>query len=100
MMIATEQNPAAIYRANDICCQLDKYRPWLIALMARRPIKVAAIALANKIARVAWALMTRERATANLCRKRPEAASDEDVGKGSERIMQPAGRFGDRDTPF
>ena len=36
-----------------------KHRPWLIALMARRPIKVAAIALANKIARTAWALMTR-----------------------------------------
>ncbi|BAQ16606.1 hypothetical protein [Methyloceanibacter caenitepidi] len=25
--------------------------------MARRPVKVAAIALANKIARIAWALM-------------------------------------------
>ena len=36
-----------------------KHRPWLIDLMARRPIKVAAIALANKIARIAWALMTR-----------------------------------------
>ena len=32
-------------------------RPWLSALLARRPTKVAAIALANKIARVAWALM-------------------------------------------
>ncbi len=36
-----------------------KHRPWLIELMARRPVKVAAIALANKIARIAWALMTR-----------------------------------------
>jgi transposase len=27
--------------------------------MARRPAKVAAIALANKIARIAWALMVR-----------------------------------------
>ena len=34
-------------------------RPWLIALMARRPTKVAAIALANKIARIAWAMMVR-----------------------------------------
>jgi transposase len=33
--------------------------PWLIDLMARRPIKVAAIALANKIARIAWAMMVR-----------------------------------------
>ena len=32
-------------------------RAWLAELMARRPIKVAAIALANKIARIAWALM-------------------------------------------
>ena len=34
-------------------------RPWLIALMARRSTKVAAIALANKIARIAWAMMVR-----------------------------------------
>jgi len=36
-----------------------KHRPWLTALLARRPIKVAAIALANKIARMAWAMMAR-----------------------------------------
>jgi transposase len=34
-------------------------RAWLIRLMGRRPIKVAAVALANKIARVAWAVMVR-----------------------------------------
>src|SRR5437764_2170077 len=33
------------------------HRPWLTALLARRPTKVAAIALANKLARMAWALM-------------------------------------------
>jgi transposase len=32
---------------------------WLRALLARKPRKVAAVALANKMARVAWALMTR-----------------------------------------
>jgi len=32
-------------------------RGWLVALMARRSTKVAAIALANKIARTAWAMM-------------------------------------------
>ena len=37
-----------------------KHRPWLTALLARRPIKVAAIALANKIARMAWAMMARD----------------------------------------
>jgi transposase len=35
------------------------HRPWLTALLARRPTKVAAIALANKIARMAWAMMTK-----------------------------------------
>ena len=33
--------------------------PWLVVLMARRSTKVVAIALANKIARIAWALMVR-----------------------------------------
>jgi len=33
--------------------------PWLVRLMARRSTKVAAIALANKIARIAWAMMAR-----------------------------------------
>ena len=34
----------------------EKY-PWLTQLLARRPFKVVAIALANKMARVAWALL-------------------------------------------
>jgi transposase len=34
-----------------------KHRPWLTSLLARRPTKVAAIALANKIARMVWAMM-------------------------------------------
>jgi transposase len=33
---------------------------WLRALLQRKPRKVAAVALANKMARMAWALMTRE----------------------------------------
>jgi transposase len=36
-----------------------KHRPWLTALLARRPTKVAAIALANKIARMVWAMMAK-----------------------------------------
>jgi transposase len=36
-----------------------QHRPWLTALLARKPTKVAAIALANKIARMAWAMMAR-----------------------------------------
>ena len=36
-----------------------KHRPWLARLLERRPTKVAAIALANKIARMAWAMMAK-----------------------------------------
>jgi transposase len=33
--------------------------PWVTRLLARRPFKVVAIALANKMARVAWALLAK-----------------------------------------
>ena len=36
-----------------------KHRPWLTALLSRRPTKVTDIALANTIARMAWAMMAR-----------------------------------------
>src|SRR5262249_1244519 len=36
-----------------------KHRPWLTKLLERRPANVAAIALANKRARMAWALMAK-----------------------------------------
>ena len=35
------------------------HRPWLTALLARRPNKVVAIALANKLARMAWAMIAK-----------------------------------------
>ena len=38
--------------------QPEKY-PWLSQLLARRPFKVVAVALANKMARVAWALLAK-----------------------------------------
>ena len=47
-----------------------KHRPWLTALLARRPSKVAAIALANKMARMVWAMMARGSATRSLSRLR------------------------------
>ena len=34
------------------------WRAWLLQLLARRATKVAAVALANKTARMIWALMT------------------------------------------
>jgi transposase len=33
--------------------------PWLMQLLARRPAKVVAVALANKMARIAWAVLAR-----------------------------------------
>ena len=44
---------------------------WLVQLLERRPRKVAAIALANKMARIIWALMARGEAY----RRQPVAAS-------------------------
>jgi len=41
--------------------------PWLMGLLARRPANVAIVALANKMARIVWAVMARDevyRATA------------------------------------
>jgi transposase len=34
-------------------------QPWLARLLERKPAKVAAVALANKSARIAWAVMAR-----------------------------------------
>jgi transposase len=36
----------------------EKY-PWLTQLLARKPFRVVAVALANKMARIAWALLAR-----------------------------------------
>jgi transposase len=36
----------------------DKY-PWVIELLGRRPAKVVAVALANKMARIAWAVLAK-----------------------------------------
>jgi transposase len=33
-------------------------RPWIVQLLARKKVKVAAVALANKNARMIWAMMT------------------------------------------
>jgi transposase len=43
---------------------------WLLKLLERRPRKVAAVALANKMARIAWAMMS----TGEVYRGIPQAA--------------------------
>jgi transposase len=45
--------------------------PWLAGLLERRPVNVAVVALANKLARVAWAVMARGEDY-----RRPEAAAE------------------------
>jgi transposase len=44
--------------------------PWLLQLLERRPRKVAAVALANKMARTLWAMM----ANGTAYRRTPQAA--------------------------
>ena len=36
----------------------DKH-PWLLRLLAKKPAKVVAVALANKLARIAWAILAK-----------------------------------------
>jgi transposase len=45
--------------------------PWLTQLLARKPAKVAAVALANKTARIAWAVLTKK----EIYRTRPITAA-------------------------
>jgi hypothetical protein len=59
--------------------------------LARRPTKVAAIALANKIARIAWAMMARgerykEPAALAALRVPAASLSDEDDPKRRRRV--------------
>lgn len=40
------------------CAKPGRASPWLLNLLARKPKKLVAVALANKMARIAWVLMT------------------------------------------
>jgi len=43
-----------------------KQDPWLAKLLATKPRKLVAVALANKMARIGWALMTRQQDYRNM----------------------------------
>jgi len=43
-----------------LCSKRAKHDPWLVKLLATKERKLVAVALANKMARIAWALMTRQ----------------------------------------
>lgn len=38
----------------------DRADPWLLALLDRKPVRVATVAMANKTARIIWAMLIRE----------------------------------------
>jgi len=42
-----------------LCSKAAKADPWLTSLLSRKPRLVVAVALANKTARIAWAIMSR-----------------------------------------
>jgi len=46
-------------RMRQITNNPDRYDPWFADILARKPGKVAAVAMANKTARIVWAVLTR-----------------------------------------
>ena len=38
----------------------DGHSAWIIALLGRRPFRLVSLAVANKMARIAWAVMVRQ----------------------------------------
>ena len=74
-------------------------RPWLVQLLARRTTKIAAVALANKTARMIWAIMTTRRAL-----QRAESGICSGVGdtrdwEGQTRCNAPSGRHSETGKP-
>lgn len=66
-------------------------RPWLVQLLARRPTKVAAVALANKVARMVWAFMAkgeRYREPAVQVAESSLREFGDEVGKGVGTLMR------------
>jgi transposase len=57
-----------------LCSKRAKDDPWLARLLATKPRKLAAVALANKMARVGWALMLRQEDYRRDFRSLPAAA--------------------------
>lgn len=48
-----------IHGARSVMCHAKVRTPWQKAILERRPANVAAVALANKMARTAWAILSR-----------------------------------------
>jgi hypothetical protein len=72
-------------------------RPWLVQLLARKKAKVAAVALANKTARIVWALMTRgetyrEPSAGQVAAAKAGRKARRGGWEGQQELMQKAGR--------
>lgn len=65
---------------------------WIRSLQERRPPKIVIIALANKMARIAWALMTRGEACARLWSQRDRERGAHSCEDESEVMARPGGR--------
>jgi hypothetical protein len=57
----------------------DQLSRWALAVAARRGTNVASVALANKLARIAWALLARDRTYQAARGTRPTLAGQIDV---------------------
>lgn len=68
-----------IHGARGVMSRLNRSKhrlaAWLTEFEARSHLNIAAVALANKLARIAWALLTNEKLSSSLS-SRPVTASD------------------------
>jgi transposase len=48
-------------RMRQIIKSPERFAPWFAEILARKPGKVAAVAMANKTARMVWAVLTRKK---------------------------------------
>ena len=67
--IGTRQKVSALQQLRQLCVVQQTRRarrfharvyPWVTQLLARKPAKVVAVAIANKTARIAWAVLTKK----------------------------------------
>jgi hypothetical protein len=49
-----------IHGARSVLCHTKQPGEWLEQLTKRRPLKIAAAPLANKVARIIWAILARD----------------------------------------
>jgi hypothetical protein len=72
---------------------------WVRALLARKPTKLAAVALANKTARIVWAVMMRGEATKRSKFRAAGITADRSFSCEGEEEVMASGRAADRKDP-